>query len=57
MPLTYDAVICIVCLFYEKWTCSIIHSWLNFDSNYDGWRWYLARTDNGKWELLMWGYA
>ncbi len=29
----------------------------NSNSNYDGWKWYLARTDNGEWELLTWGYA
>lgn len=26
------------------------------DSNYDGWEWCIARTDNGKWELKMDGY-
>lgn len=24
---------------------------------YEGWQWYLARTDGGQWELIMWGYA
>ncbi|MCH5321799.1 MAG: hypothetical protein J1E36_08530 [Eubacterium sp.] len=29
-----------------------------FNSNfrYDGWQWYLARTENSDWELLTWGY-
>lgn len=29
----------------------------NPNSMYDGWCWYLARTDGGEWELLTWGYA
>lgn len=28
----------------------------NSNSRYDGWQWYLARTDNGEWEMLTWGY-
>ncbi len=28
----------------------------NANSIYE-WTWYLARTDNGNWELLTWGYA
>lgn len=27
------------------------------DEEYTGWRWYLARKDNGAWTLLTWGYA
>lgn len=28
----------------------------NPDSRYDNWMWYLAKTDDGGWELLTWGY-
>lgn len=27
------------------------------NSRYDDWMWYLAKTENGEWELLTWGYA
>ncbi|HOU10505.1 MAG TPA: hypothetical protein PL044_00510 [Clostridiales bacterium] len=27
------------------------------DQEYRGWSWYLARKDNGAWQLLTWGYA
>ena len=27
------------------------------DQEYTGWSWYLARNDNGAWQLLTWGYA
>ena len=26
------------------------------DMEYTGWQWWLARTDEGSWELLTWGY-
>ena len=26
------------------------------DYEYDGWQWWLARTDGGDWQLLTWGY-
>lgn len=26
------------------------------DSEYTDWRWWLARTDNGEWNLMTWGY-
>lgn len=29
----------------------------NENSLYDGWKWYLAKTDGGQWELVTWGYA
>ena len=29
----------------------------NPDSKYTDWQWYLAKTDDGEWELLTWGYA
>lgn len=29
----------------------------NPNSRYDGWSWYLAKTADGDWELLTWGYA
>lgn len=29
----------------------------NPNSRYDDWMWYLAKTENGEWELLTWGYA
>lgn len=28
----------------------------NTDSRYDYWQWCLARTADGEWELLTWGY-
>lgn len=28
----------------------------NSNSRYDDWMWYLAKTDDGEWELLTWGY-
>lgn len=28
----------------------------NADSEYTNWHWFLARTDNGKWNLMTWGY-
>ena len=28
----------------------------NPDTEYTGWQWWLARTGNGDWELLNWGY-
>ena len=28
----------------------------NPNSRYDDWMWYLAKTDDGEWELLTWGY-
>lgn len=28
----------------------------NPDTDYEGWTWFLARTDGGEWELLTWGY-
>lgn len=28
----------------------------NADSEYTNWQWWLARTDNGKWNLMTWGY-
>ncbi len=28
----------------------------NTDSRYDDWQWYLARTVDGEWKLLTWGY-
>lgn len=27
------------------------------DTDYDNWTWYLARTGDGDWNLLTWGYA
>lgn len=29
----------------------------NADTDYDDYQWWLARTDNGEWELLSWGYC
>lgn len=29
----------------------------NSNSRYDDWMWYLAKTDDGEWELLTWGYG
>ena len=26
------------------------------DSEYTNWQWWLARTDNGEWNLMTWGY-
>lgn len=26
------------------------------DSEYTAWQWWLARTDNGEWNLITWGY-
>ena len=28
----------------------------NSDQEYTNWQWWLARTDNGRWYLLTWGY-
>lgn len=28
----------------------------NADCEYSDWQWWLARTDNGKWNLMTWGY-
>ena len=28
----------------------------NADSDYDGYSWYLARSDGGEWQLMTWGY-
>lgn len=28
----------------------------NPDSEYTGWQWWLARTGNGNWQLMTWGY-
>ena len=28
----------------------------NPDSEYTDWQWWLARTDNGNWNLMTWGY-
>ena len=28
----------------------------NADEEYTNWGWFLARTDNGKWKLMTWGY-
>ena len=28
----------------------------NVDSEYTNWTWYLARTDNGEWHLMSFGY-
>ena len=28
----------------------------NADEKYTNWGWFLARTDNGKWKLMTWGY-
>lgn len=28
----------------------------NPDSEYIDWQWWLARTDNGNWKLMTWGY-
>lgn len=28
----------------------------NADSEYTNWQWWLARTDNGEWNLMTWGY-
>lgn len=30
-------------------------SW-NLDEEYEGWQWWLARTDGGNWQLITWGY-
>lgn len=27
------------------------------NAKYTNWQWWLARKDNGKWELLTWGYG
>lgn len=29
----------------------------NSNNDYTDWQWYLAKTENGEWELLTWGYA
>lgn len=29
----------------------------NADEEYSNWEWFLAREDNGEWNLLTWGYA
>lgn len=26
------------------------------DYEYTAWQWWLARTDNGEWNLITWGY-
>lgn len=28
----------------------------NADAEYTGWQWWLARSEDGNWELLTWGY-
>ena len=28
----------------------------NPDGNYTDWQWYVARTENGDWALMSWGY-
>lgn len=30
---------------------------LNPDADYKDYQWWLARTDNGEWKLLSWGYC
>lgn len=29
----------------------------NLDEEYKDWQWWLARTDEGEWQLMTWGYA
>ncbi len=29
----------------------------NEDTDYEGFQWWLVRTDDGKWQLLSWGYC
>lgn len=29
----------------------------NADTNYEDFQWWLARTDNGEWKLISWGYC
>lgn len=50
----------IQCAVFEssfKTTSSAASDGFNENSMYDGWQWYLARTDGGQWELVTWGYA
>ena len=28
----------------------------NADTEYTGWKWWLARSDGGEWKLMTWGY-
>lgn len=28
----------------------------NPDEEYEGWQWWLARSDGGQWKLMTWGY-
>lgn len=52
-----DYTQCAVFVSSFKTTSSAGSDGFNPSSDYDGWRWYLARTDGGRWELLSWGYA
>ncbi len=29
----------------------------NTDQEYNGWQWWLARSENGSWKLMTWGYG
>ena len=29
----------------------------NADTDYEDFQWWLARTDNGEWKLISWGYC
>lgn len=52
-----DYTQCTVFVSSFKTTSSAGSDGFNPSSDYGGWRWYLARTDGGRWELLSWGYA
>ena len=49
----YDQVIAFKSSFHSP--KKEIGAW-NPDQEYDDWGWWLARKDNGKWDLLTWGY-
>lgn len=51
---------CIQCVVFES-SFHTVKSYaesdgFNADSRYDYWQWYLARTADGEWKLLTWGY-
>lgn len=29
---------------------------MDADTEYEGWQWWLARSEGGAWTLLTWGY-
>lgn len=53
-----DGVVYDQCLVFESVFRSPVRGGGAWESNeIYTWTWYLARTENGRWDLLTWGYA